>query len=130
LFWILSVAISLPSPKATENTTPPNWIATGITANQDLSNPQMAVVSSAYHDVTEFDNQTIREIIHTTIAGSARLDNTFGTLPVTFDAVFVGKQKQGASLPSGWNRDVTFSGAKAVTIEKAAKHLATRSLLQ
>jgi len=40
LLWILSVAVALPGATATENKTSQNWIATWITANLDLSNPQ------------------------------------------------------------------------------------------
>jgi len=126
LLWILAVATALPSATGTENKTSDDWIATWITANQDLSNPEMILVSNAYHDLTEFNNQTIREIIHTTIAGHAiriRLDNTFGRHPVTFDAVYVGKQKQGASLQAGSNHAVTFGGAKAVTIPEGSEVL-------
>jgi len=126
LLWILAVATALPSATGTENKTSDDWIATWITANQDLSNPEMILVSNVYHDLTEFNNQTIREIIHTTIAGHAiriRLDNTFGTHPVTFEAVYVGKQKQGASLQAGSNHAVTFGGAKAVTIPEGSEAL-------
>src|ERR1700686_3260054 len=124
--WILAFATALPSATATENKATQDWIATWITANQDHSNPQMAVVSNAYHDLTEFNNQTIREIIHTTIGGSAiriRLDNTFGSRPVTFDAAYVGKQNQGALLLSGSNHAVTFGGAKTVTIPEGSEAL-------
>ena len=126
LLWILAVATALPSATGAENKTSNDWIATWITANQDLSNPQMILVSNAYHDLTEFNNQTIREIIHTTIAGQAiriRLDNTFGTRPVTFDAMYVGKQKQGASLQAGSQQAITFGGAKAVTIPEGSEAL-------
>jgi lysophospholipase L1-like esterase len=123
---ILAFAAALPSGTATGNKAEQHWIATWMTANQDLSNPQMALVSSAYHDVTEFKNQTIREIVHATVGGMAiriRLDNTFGAHPVTFDAVSVGKQKQGASIVTGSNRAVTFGGAKAVTIPEGSQAL-------
>jgi lysophospholipase L1-like esterase len=126
LLWMLTISVALPNATATENRTSQDWIATWITANLDLSNPQMAVVSKAYHDLTEFNNQTIRGIVHTTIGGQAIriwLDNTFGTRPVTFDAVFVGKQKQGASLLAGSNHAVTFDGAKAVTIPEGSEAL-------
>jgi lysophospholipase L1-like esterase len=126
LFWIPAFAAALPSATGTENKTSQNWMATWITANMDLSNTQMAVVSNAYHDLTEFNNQTIRGMVHTTIGGQAiriRVDNTFGTRPITFDEVFVGKQNQGASLRAGSNRAVTFNGAKAVTIPEGGEAL-------
>jgi lysophospholipase L1-like esterase len=126
LLCTVAFGVALSSSTATENKAAQHWIDTWITANQDLSNPQMALVSNAYHDLTEFKNQTIREIIHTAIGGMAiriRLDNTIGARPVVFDAVFVGKQKQGASLIAGSNHAVTFGGAKAVTIPEGSQAL-------
>ena len=130
LLWILAFAVALPTAIGTENKASQEWIATWITANLDLSNQEMAVVSSTSHDLTEFNNQSIRGIIHTTIAGRAiriRLDNTFGTRPITFDAVFVGKQKEGASLLAGSNHAVTFGGAKAVTIPEGSEALSDKT---
>ena len=56
-------------------------VATWSTANAEVPNLQT------------FKNQTIREILHTSIGKRAvriRLANTFGTQPVTFDAVYLG----------------------------------------
>jgi lysophospholipase L1-like esterase len=89
-----------------------HWVATWSTANAD-----------ALHSET-FNHQTIREIIHTSIGGRAvrlRLANTFGTQPVTFDAVYLGVQKSGASLVPGSNHDVTFGGSKSITIRQSAE---------
>ena len=123
---ILAFAVALPRATGTDSKAPQEWIATWMTANLDLSNQEMAVVLSDSHGLREFNNQTIRGIIHTIIAGRAiriRLDNTFGIRPITFDAVFVGKQKQGASLLAGSNHAVTFGGAKAVTIPEGSEAL-------
>jgi lysophospholipase L1-like esterase len=126
LFWIFVFTVARPSATATESKASQEWIASWITANVDLSNQEMVVVSNDSHALREFNNQTIRGIIHTSIAGRAiriRLDNTFGTRPITFDAVFVGKQKQGASLLSGSNHTVTFGARKAVTIPEGSEAL-------
>jgi len=51
-----------------------------------------------------FSNQTIRDVVHTTVGGNAiriRLSNTFGTRTIRFDAVFVGLQKEAATLSPG-----------------------------
>ena len=126
LLVILAVATALPSAMGTDNTVSQDWIATWMTANLDLANQEMAVVLNDSHGFREFNNRTIRGIIHTTIAGRAiriRLDNTFGTRPITFDAVFVGKQKQGASLLAGSNHAVTFGALKTVTIPEGSEAL-------
>src|ERR1700687_6494057 len=62
------------------------WVTTWTTANAASDQP------------TAFSNQTIREIVHTTIGGSSvriRLSNTFGTHVIRLDAVFIGVQRGG-----------------------------------
>ena len=90
------------------------WITTWSTANAASERP------------TEFSNQTIREVVHTTIGGSAvrlRLANTFGPHAIRFDAVFVGVQQTGAALVRGSNHRVTFGGSHSIEISKGAEVL-------
>jgi lysophospholipase L1-like esterase len=125
--WISLVVAFLawfPRAFAAENQTAQKWIATWTTANVDLSNPIIRALSA--HDVTEFNNQTYRGIVHTTIGGRAiriRLANTFGSQPITFDAVFAGLQKEGASLVPDSNHPVTFGGAKSITLPEGSDAL-------
>ncbi|MDP9147145.1 MAG: SGNH/GDSL hydrolase family protein [Acidobacteriota bacterium] len=101
-------------------------MATWMTANTDLANPVEAALSVDNHFATEFNNQTIREIVHTTIGGRAvriRLSNKFGTKPIRFDPVFIGIQKEGAAVVAGSNHAVTFSGAKTVSIPEGGEVL-------
>ncbi len=103
----------LSSAAATENPDS-HWVATWSTANQQVLNPIATT------------NQTLREIIHTSIGGRAvriRLANHFGTQPVTFNAVYLGLQKSGASLVPGSNHAVTFGGSKSITIREGADAL-------
>lgn len=61
-------------------------------------------------------DQTIRNIVYPSIGGSTmrvRLTNRYGTHPVTFDAVTVGRAKGSAADDV---TAVTFGGAKSVTI--------------
>src|ERR1035438_6489207 len=90
------------------------WITTWSTANAASERP------------TEFSNQTIREVVHTTIGGSAvrlRLANTFGPHAIRFDAVFVGVQQTGAALVRGSNHRVTFGGSHSIEISEGAEVL-------
>lgn len=90
------------------------WVATWSTSNVASERP------------VTFSNQTIRNIVHTTVGGSAirlRLSNTFGTRAVRFDAVFVGVRKDGATLVSGSNHAVTFGGSKSIAIPEGAEAL-------
>jgi lysophospholipase L1-like esterase len=59
------------------------------------------------------NDQTFRLIIRPDLWSDRfrlRFANTFGTQPVTLDAVFVGLQSSGGSVATGTNRPVTFAG--------------------
>jgi lysophospholipase L1-like esterase len=98
---------------------PQHWVTTWTTANVASDQP------------TVFSNQTIREIVHTTIGGSAvriRLSNTFGTRGIRLDAVFIGLQKaglqkDGAALVLQSNHEVTFGGSRTIAIPEGAEVL-------
>jgi len=88
-----------------------NWVATWITSNAASARP------------ATFSNQTIREIVHTTIGGGLVrivLSNTFGPRQIRFDAVFVGLQKDGAALVPNSNHEVTFGGSRSIVIPEGA----------
>lgn len=71
-----------------------------------------------------FSDQTIRDIVHTSVAGAAlrvRLTNAFGIQPVTFNAVYVGLAQTGATLVLGSNHALTFGGSASVTIPAGAE---------
>jgi len=64
-------------------------------------------------------DQSFRLIVRPAIWGSearVRLANTFGTRPVSFDAVHVGLQHSGPALVKGSNRPVRFGGRGEVTV--------------
>lgn len=91
-----------------------HWVTTWTTSN-----------AASEHPAT-FSNQTMREIVHTTIGGSAlrlRLSNTFGPRALRLDAVFVGLQNEGADLTPHSNRRVTFGGSSSITIPEGAEIL-------
>ena len=69
-----AVGLTVASLAAAENPSQ-HWVATWSTSN------------AAVPDPATFKNQTLREIIHTSVGGQAvriRLANTFGTQAVTF----------------------------------------------
>src|SRR2546423_3140461 len=64
-------------------------------------------------------NATVRMIARVTIPGDSiriRLDNTFGTTPVTFGRVMAGPRIQGPAVAVGFSKPVTFDGKSSVTI--------------
>ena len=90
------------------------WVTTWMTSNVASDRPDT------------FSNQTIREIVHSTLGGSSvrlRLSNTFGPSPVRFDAVWIGLQKDGASLVPGSNHEVTFGRSRSIAIPEGAEVL-------
>lgn len=64
-------------------------------------------------------NATVRMVARVTISGDAvriRLDNTFGTSPLTIGKAYVGERTQGATLALGSNRQVFFKRTATVRI--------------
>ncbi len=109
--FCLALAVAWVSVLAASEKGPQRWVATWTTANVSSESP------------TTFSNQTIREIVHTTIGGTSirlRLSNTFGPRPVRFDSVFVGMQKDGANLVPRSNHEVTFGGSRFIAIPEGA----------
>jgi hypothetical protein len=71
-----------------------------------------------------FNRQTLREIVHTSIAGDAariQLSNAFGSAPVTLSDVHIAARTSGSAIDPGTDRAVTFGGAASVTIPPGGK---------
>src|SRR6266404_7170030 len=120
----LTLAMAWLSVLAPADDGPQHWVTTWTTANAASDQP------------TVFSNQTIREIVYTTIGGSAvriRLSNTFGTRAIRLDAVFIGLQKtglqklglreDGAALVPRSNHEVTFGGSRSIALPEGAEVL-------
>jgi lysophospholipase L1-like esterase len=66
------------------------------------------------------NEQTFRLIVHPDLWSPdirVRFTNLFGNQPVTFDGVFVGLQKSGATIEAGTNRPITFGGSSSLTLQ-------------
>ena len=64
-------------------------------------------------------NTTVRMIARVTIAGEAvrvRIDNTFGSSPLSIGTAYIGDRIQGAAVAPGSNRSITFNTSRSVTI--------------
>jgi lysophospholipase L1-like esterase len=100
----LTLVLPLPSFAADRDTH--SWVAAWGTSQAALGTVQLT-------------DATVRMIARVTIPGDAvriRLDNTYGTSPVTFGSVYVGQRIQNAEVAAGSNRPVLFGGAPGVTI--------------
>lgn len=70
-----------------------------------------------------FEDQTLREIVHTTIGGDTvrvRLSNAFGSDDVEIAAAHIALRANGADFVAASDRPLTFSGRPAVTIPPGA----------
>jgi len=114
LFVAVAFALACSSSPGAVDNPDSHWVATWSAANAEVLKPET------------FTNQTLREIVHIDIGGQAVricIANTFGAQPVTFDAVYLGLQKSGATLVRGSNHAVTFGGSKSITIREGAEAL-------
>jgi lysophospholipase L1-like esterase len=72
---------------------------------------------------TSINNQTLRQIVHTSIGGQrvrVVLTNAFGTRPLAIGGAHVALREKGGAIVAGSNRPLTFSGAQTATIPPGA----------
>jgi lysophospholipase L1-like esterase len=70
-----------------------------------------------------YSNQTLREIVHTSVGGDevrVRISNTFGTAPLVIGGAHVAVSSSGSSIVPGTDRALTFGGRTSVTIPAGA----------
>ena len=73
---------------------------------------------------TVVGNTTLRQIVHTSISGTAarvQLTNVFGSAPVTISDVHIAQRTSGSSIDAATDQKVTFGGSASVTIAAGAK---------
>jgi lysophospholipase L1-like esterase len=66
-----------------------------------------------------FNQQTLRQVVHTSIAGRAariQFSNAFGVQPLHIGDVHIAQRTSGSSVSSGTDRAVTFGGQTYVTV--------------
>jgi lysophospholipase L1-like esterase len=81
--------------------------------------PQLADESQMARAKLVFENQTLREIVHTSIGGGTvrvRLSNAFGNATAEIGAAHIAVRSQGAGIVAGSDRALTFGGRESVAI--------------
>jgi lysophospholipase L1-like esterase len=81
--------------------------------------PQLADPTQIRAAKLEFDNQTLREIVHTSIGSATvrvRLSNAYGKDAVDIGAAHIALHAKGPAIVPGSDRVLTFSGRAAVSI--------------
>jgi hypothetical protein len=70
-----------------------------------------------------FRNQTLRQIVHTSIGGSrvrVRISNLFGTQPLEIEDIHIALDADGAAIQAASDRQVRFNGHAKVLIAPGA----------
>lgn len=120
LFLLLTCLLPWWSALHAQTLPPQAWIETWA-ASQQIPEPANALPAAEMQDVT------IRETFHLSLGGPrirVRLSNAFGTEPLTFGAVQVGRPVKvgSAAIVPKSNRPVTFSGETSVTVPAGAEY--------
>jgi lysophospholipase L1-like esterase len=96
------------------------WVGTW-TASPQHAEPPFVLPTPA-----QFDNQTIRQVVHTSIAGRkvrVRLSNELGTTPLVIGAVTIARFRAGAEIVAGSDRALSFAGRSSFSIPAGAPAL-------
>lgn len=111
-----------------------HWVATWVTAN--LARPPQGQApqagrgqapqgqaAAAPQPPLNFNNQTLRQIVRTSIGGErvrVMLTNTFGTAPLAIGAARIARRDKGAAIVPSSDQALTFGGTAAITIPAGA----------
>jgi lysophospholipase L1-like esterase len=92
-----------------------HWVATWGASPA----PQLADAEQMRTAHLLFENQTLREIVHTSVGGDSlriRLSNAYGTKTLDLASVHVAARSAESAITAGSDREVTFGGRAAVSI--------------
>src|SRR5438876_1471456 len=98
-----------------------HWVGTWATAV--VARPQVAPAAGRGPAPLNFTNQTLRQIVHTSLGGDRVrivLSNAFGTMPLPVGAASVALRQKESSIVVASKRPLTFGGATATTVAAGA----------
>ena len=114
--WATAVMARVPAaPTPAPNTQPPQAAGGG--------GAQPAQGQGQAQSPLNFNNQTLRQIVHISLGGDrvrVVLSNTYGTAPLAIGAAQVALRDKDAAIVAGSNRVLTFSGRASATIPPGA----------
>jgi lysophospholipase L1-like esterase len=115
---LLLVAVSGVSAQSiAPKSTPAQWVGTWAASVFD---------GDPWHTVPTLVDSTLREIVHTSLAGNAvrvRLTNEFGTEPLRVDAATIGVSAGVSSVDAASLHDLMFGGSPSIVIPPGAEVL-------
>ena len=94
-----------------------HWVASWGASPSPATPPSLT--GPGDHSAAGFSNQTVRDIVFSSVGGSAArvtISNTFGSSPLTVGAADVAVAGQGAAVQPGTTHALTFGGRSSVTI--------------
>ncbi len=113
LLLIAASSLSAQSPSA--KSAPAQWVGTWAASAFD---------GDPWHTVPTLVDSTLREIVHTSLAGKAvrvRLTNEFGTEPLRVDAATIGVSAGVSSVDAASLHDLMFGGLPSIVIPPGAE---------
>lgn len=116
---LAGLAIGMASPlaaRAQQNDAGPYWVGSWGTAQQPA-------ISQAESTGGQFNNQTLRQIVHASLGGQrlrVRLSNAYGTVPLVVGEARVALQALGAATDPASDRVLTFNGQAGITVAAGA----------
>jgi lysophospholipase L1-like esterase len=93
-----------------------------MAAEQDLAKGWIGTWASVAVDRdsrSNFRQQTLRQIVHTSIAGTSariQISNLFGTEPLKIEDAHIALRSSGASIVAATDRQIRFDGRESITI--------------
>jgi lysophospholipase L1-like esterase len=100
-----------------------HWVGTWATAAVAAPSQPGAQAQPGQAAPTTFKNQTLRQIVHTSIGGDrVRIvfTNAFGTRPLAIGGAHVSLREKGGAIVAGSDRALSFGGAPTTTIPPGA----------
>jgi lysophospholipase L1-like esterase len=130
---VLALALLAGPPLAGQGTSRPHWVGTWMTSvigrppyvatRAPATQPGGAPAPPAAARMTFPNNQTLRQIVHTTLGGDrvrVILSNVFNAAPLTIGAAHVAVRAKDAAIVAGTGRVLMFSGVATTTIPAGA----------
>jgi len=107
---------------ASGNSAGNRWVTTWSAAQQQPGPTTIDAIFGNDHS-RSFDNQTIRNIVHTSAGGRrvrVRFSNAFGFMPLRIGAAHVAQRRVDTAIYPGTGRRLTFSGQPSILVPAGA----------